>query len=412
MKVGELFINIGLAGATKVGQSLGQVRNWMSEVGSTSLETKAAIAGVVFGLEHFMSRSAQLGMSLQQFSNFTGLSIDSLQRWQIAGKQAGVSAEEMESSIKGIQKAIAEIQLGHGPPGGFPMIARYAGGIDINKLNDTYYVLEKIQKFAQNKEVPRPFANYFMQQAHLSDNMIQFLRTSKIGSPGKVDSSLINTDAQVKQLAKVSVAWDMLGLKMQRAWDKLTAKHGIQVVSDLSKITDQIVKMVSALSTLAEKLKIFKLLGMVFEGWSDIFQLMNETIDNVINTVDQLSGNSKEPQVKEKPVLSDEMVMPDLFSLIKPLASMVLQNNVAPNEKPKSASNPPMQMGATFSKPSETAVPNVSNAHSTTNSTQINQTITHYGNAEDTKAVKDLHGMAGREASRILRTSPAPMRAN
>lgn len=391
MTVADLFINIGIKGGNKVGDTLTGVHKGLGEVKSMSLEAKAGILAVVYGLEKFMSESAHMGMSLKQFSEFTGLSTDALQRWQYAARQSGVEAGEVTGSIKGIQSAIAQMQLGKGPPGGIGMIAHFTGGFDKNKMNDTFYMMEKLKQFSRNTAVPKPFANEFLKSFGLTDNMIQFLRTTKTDL-NTIKPSAIFSGGEINELSKVSVAWDNLGGKMQMAFGHLTSAHGLKIVSEISTLTDQVLKMVSAFATLAEKLKVFQVIGLVFDGWEKIFSGINSIVSSVAEETPAPNGKSQ-PGLKGGSKKKQEPLRKQIDNVIGKGVEFLF---------PQLASNwvPPTPGIKTDERSVLPKVGSDLGRGSQTNTTTVNNTITHYGDAKDTKAVEDTHKKAAQNAYR------------
>jgi len=156
MTIAELFVNLGVKGADSAGKALGGVKGGLGEVKSMSLEAKAALVGVIYGLERMMSNSAQLGTSLTNFNALTGISAQQLQQWQYAARQAGVAGEEMTGSMKAVQSTMANMLMGKGAPEGMAMLANKVG-FDPARARDTAYVLGQLQKFAQS--VPQDVGN-------------------------------------------------------------------------------------------------------------------------------------------------------------------------------------------------------------------------------------------------------------
>ena len=139
MKIGELFIDLGVKGKDVTGKAIRSIHDGLQGVADTSLSTKAAIVGVVFGIERMMSFSSKMGAGLKEFSLLTGLSTRELQKWQYAGRKVNVSNEEVESSFKSIQQAMGDMLIGKGAPEGMALLAD-AVGFDENKAKDTLFL--------------------------------------------------------------------------------------------------------------------------------------------------------------------------------------------------------------------------------------------------------------------------------
>lgn len=280
MTIAELFVNLGVKGADSAGKALGGVKSGLGEVKSMSLEAKAGIIAVVYGLERLMSQSAQMGTSLLNFNTLTGISTKDLQQWQYAARQAGVSGEEMTGSLKAVQSAMTNMLLGKGAPEGMAMLANKVG-FDPARARDTLYVMSQLQKFAQ--AVPKDVGNAMLKSFGLSEGTIAAMRRNMF-TQDTFKKAPTYSEGEVNQLNKVDVAWANLGQKIQMAMGHLTSKHGLQLVTDISKITSEIFKMLDAFARLAEKLKFFQGIAKIFEGWGLIF-------GGVASAVDKVSSN-------------------------------------------------------------------------------------------------------------------------
>jgi len=116
MEIAELFVRLGVKGASETKTALTSTKNTLGEVSTSALAAKAAIVATIYAVERLMSTSANAGNGLQQFSDLTGLSAEQLQRYQFAARQAGATNENLTSSIKGVQSAITNMLLGKGQP--------------------------------------------------------------------------------------------------------------------------------------------------------------------------------------------------------------------------------------------------------------------------------------------------------
>lgn len=291
MTVAELFVNIGIKGNDKAVQAMGGVNTGLKNVGSSSLAAKAAILGVIYGLERMMSASAAQGNNLMQFANFTGLSADKLQRWQYAARQSMVSADDMQGSIVGLQGSMSKMIMTGQAPDGRAAVANITGADFEHRARDTMYIMDKLREYAQKTADSPDISNQMLASFGLSPAVIQMLRTSKVDLD-KINPSNFYSKADAGQLQKVGVAWENLGAKAQKLFGNFTAKHGLGIVSEISKITEQVFRMIEAFELMAEKVKIFQFIGSIFEGWGLIFKLINDTLGSVNDKV----GNDKKPK--------------------------------------------------------------------------------------------------------------------
>ena len=267
--IGELFVNLGIKGSEKTVSALGEVKKGLSGLTSLSLEAKAGIVGALYALERLTSASGAMGTGLTNFTALTGISAKSLQEWQYAARQAGVSAEEMEGSMKGVQNSMTNMLLTGQMPAGYGAVASKVG-LDQSRIRDTQYVLGQLQKYAQ--QVPPELASNILKSFGLGEGVIAGMVRNKF-TPDIMRKAPTYSDNEVKALDKANIAWSNLGLKIEMAVGHLNAMHGGQLVKDISQLTDKVIAFSNALITLAEKLHVFQLIGKSFEGWTDIFKV-------------------------------------------------------------------------------------------------------------------------------------------
>lgn len=260
MTIGELFVKLGVKGDDKTKKALKDTKSGLEEVASSGLAAKAAIVGLFYGLERLMANSSERGMALQQFANYTGLSTDKLQQWEVAARASGVQADEMESNIKGVQSAMTNLRLGHAPEFMNMLAARV--GFDPSQSKKTFYVLDKLREYAKATANTPDIANKVLGSFGLSEGMIQFLRTSNVDID-KIKKSAILSGGEIGNLAKVSKGWDEIGKSLSLAFAKFNAKEGLSVVNSISKLATATLKLAEALTLLEEKLGVIAKLGDV-----------------------------------------------------------------------------------------------------------------------------------------------------
>jgi hypothetical protein len=379
--IGEFFVSLGIKGSEKTVSAITATRKGMGELASTSLETKAAILGAVYGLERLMSSSAHMGTALTNSKTLLDVSTRELQQYQYAARQAGSSNEEMVGSFMALQNAMTQIDINKGLPEGLKYIANTIGGLDISKIHNLPHMMQQFQKFAQSA-VPAGIKRWALGSVGLSTGTIAGMERGKF-DPSILAKAPAYSDGQIEKLDRVNVAWSNLGNKIQMAMGKLTARHGGQFVTDITKVTDQVLKLVEALTRLSEKLKVFQLIGKSFEGWDMALSSINESI----STMEDLQTGGEKGQKRQDQLMSNLAVTPQVTaSILRDLLPYLI--------------------------PGFASLPRMSGA--TSNKTEINQTITHIGDAKDTQAVKNLHKTAIRasEKSQAYRSNPALLKGN
>lgn len=283
LNIAELGVKLGITGADKAVESLTSVQKTLGNLTTSSIAAKAGILGVLYEVQQLVSASNLAGMGLQQFASRTGLSVTWLQQLQYQARQAGISSEEMTGSIEGVQKAMASLATGSAPSG-MQAFTNVVTDFDRRRSRDIPYVLAKLREYAQKTKATPDITNQILSSFGLSGNVIGAMRTNAFDL--KVPKSAIYGEKETANLAKISVAWSNLGNKIQMAIGHLNSAHGGQFIKDLSKMTDSLLKLVNALASLSEKMKLFDKLSGVMDAGADIaggkFAKGGNTLDKLI----------------------------------------------------------------------------------------------------------------------------------
>src|SRR5665213_1518970 len=237
MNIADLYVNLGIKGSEKTVGALTNVKKGMGELTSTSIEAKAAILGAMYGLERLMSISGQTGTHLTNLSEVLNMNKKSIQQWDYAAMQAGVSADEMEGSMKGVQTSMTNMLLGKGSPEGLQMVSKAVGGLDINKVRDTGYMMMKLQEAAQ--KLPKDVGNTMLKSFGLGEGTIAAMRRNAF-TPGVMNKAPTYSDKEIGNLDKSNIAWANLGHHIEMAFGHLNAKKGQSLVADITKVADAV----------------------------------------------------------------------------------------------------------------------------------------------------------------------------
>lgn len=268
MQIGEMFVNLGIKGSDKTVAALSATGKGMSEIKSMSLETKAAIVGVFYGLEQLMSHSAALGTSLTQSTALLGVSAKTLQQWQYAGVQAGDTMDGVTASLKGISSAMAEIYVGGGPAKYLGLVGERLlgkGGFDVNKaMKDPLYVMERLQTLAKDSSIPTGVLTKVMQSFGVGEGTNVALRKDAF-EKGNFDKAPVLSDAAIGRLQKVQAMWSNLSQHVEMIFANFTQKHGAQLVTELSSIATALGNLADNLDNLAQKAGLFKDIAELFK---------------------------------------------------------------------------------------------------------------------------------------------------
>lgn len=263
MSVGELFVNLGIKGSEKTVGAVSSVTKGLSEARSMSIEAKAGILGAVYAVERMMAASDKTGMALRQFSELTGLSAETLQRWQYAARQGGESFDDFTGSVKAVQGAVTNMLLNKSAPEYIGLISRYVKDFDPTKLRDTFYVMSKLTEAA--KAMPKDVGQPILKAWGVSDSFISAARMG-VFNEKNFKSAPVYSEAQQAALAKADAAWANLGQKVEMSFGKFNAKHAKEFTHDIGLLADAAIKLGEALAKISEKYKVIEGVGHGIEG--------------------------------------------------------------------------------------------------------------------------------------------------
>ncbi len=231
MTVAELFVNIGITGQSTVSKALKGADAGMKELGSSSLATKAAIVGVIFGLERLTSYSSKVGAELFAFGEASGLNTIELQKWQYALGRFGVTADETASTILNLQNIMTDMALGKGNPQALGLLASKVG-FDETQRDNPYYLLKKLQEFAktQNSALTRSVLGDFGLTAA---KLVTALKASGL-EIDKINAKDIITNPQKLKLNEINKQWYDLWFNLKSLGNHLTMDFGGTAVKELA----------------------------------------------------------------------------------------------------------------------------------------------------------------------------------
>lgn len=168
MKIAEFFVQLGVSVNDK------KLKDFIGDLGQMQVGTLAnisSIAALATELFRLGVEATNISVGFQKFTNQTGLSWHELQKWQIVGEQANVSAETIAGSLAALQKNMAEIRLGRGNIAPFQLL-----GIGVN--GNAFDVLDKLRN--RIKGLDSATATNLIEQMGISGEMINVLKLSDV----------------------------------------------------------------------------------------------------------------------------------------------------------------------------------------------------------------------------------------
>lgn len=218
LKIGELFVTLGIDADSKAAKEfIGDMNTAMFK----AVGLVAALTGVSIGFRELYLTAIQSAIGIQQFSNQTQLSADQLQQWQFIGQQVNVSADEVSSSIQGIQQSIAQIRLGGGNIVPFSLFK-------INVDDSPFEILDKLR--GRIKMFDRPVAISLLEQMGLSANMINILDLTNNELEKLNKNKFIVSEADRINILEVKRAMEAMQIAVAYFGSMLTSKISPAVV--------------------------------------------------------------------------------------------------------------------------------------------------------------------------------------
>jgi hypothetical protein len=257
--IAELFVNIGVTGESGTEKALKNTKNSLGEVYSSSLATKAAIFGVIYGLERMMSASAQLGTTLETMSDISGSSTKDIQEIGWAAQQAGLNAKEAEMAFVGLAQKLQQIDFG-GTAGvqglGLLQQALNTNGIDFSvekARTNQKYLVESIEQGYK-------LMNLTQRNTMLGD--FGLTGQTKAIAEGAFNaknysSAPVQSDAQLKRLSHLNTEMMNFESHVQKIIADLSSEHGSQLIHFLDSVATSLGKIVESLDKMAEKMGVF-----------------------------------------------------------------------------------------------------------------------------------------------------------
>lgn len=244
MKIGEFFVGLGVDLDNKDNAKLNDFIRAMGNLDLKSISAIAGLSSVFLILKKVTDQTIRAGMSLSNFNIETGHSTQKLQQWSFIAEQVGASAGDIESAVKSLSYATAQIKLGQGNIAPFQMLG-------ISPDQDPFKILLKIRE--RIKGLDPSMTRLILSQLGLSESMLLVLNASD----DQIDTIKKQYYLNEKQIIQVR--------EMRRVWVEL--RQGLfffmntvgTFLSPTFKNIGLFLKdVVGGISLVVEKLKPFK----------------------------------------------------------------------------------------------------------------------------------------------------------
>ena len=393
MKIGELYLGIGLTGSEKTVGQLMNVQKGFANVISNSFALKAGLIGAFYALEQLTSASRQNATNLENTGAFLGESTQQLQKYQYAAKLVGISNQTMAGTFKSLQAAATKTLLGEGAPKGLARVSLITGGLEANDLfkfqQNPELLLKKLQEYAA-KEKNVALRNEVLKSFGIGDEVIAGFARNAF-TPEKIKNAPTYIDKELTNLDMANRQWIRLTDTIERGVGRLSASHtGSQLISDVQKILPSMFKLADSILKVTDRVVEFADKFKLFKGLSTILGDVTKTLDVVNELADKAEGKKDKNGVIER-IESGKEDIPFISKILRGIREPA--NNILPDRGKstnihdfvKSIENK-YPVGAESTTPS---VSNVKNSSSTQHNNNVTQNINFNGDILDPRKVED-----------------------
>lgn len=290
MKVAELFVNIGVKGADTAGKALSGVNEGMKGIISSSLAAKAAVLAVLYGLQRLTEAAGDRGAGLTQFAALTDIDTSKVQVLENILRQVGAHKEDVEATLKSIQQVTTAIQMHKGAPPEFLRMMS-AVQLDPTRIKDTLYVFQKMAEYS--KTVPPNIAKSMLGAIGAGNDSILAAMIRNKKDLSQLSGGNILGGQTIEQLTGVNRAWSNIGDTVEKAVQRMTAKHGFPIIKDIEELIPKVFRLADAFGKVIEKLH-------AIEGLSHIFSWIGDALNGLAQLTDELSGKKVSGADNEK----------------------------------------------------------------------------------------------------------------
>lgn len=247
MKLGEFFVDLLVNSDQK---ELDDFTQGVSELDKTLSQLK--VAAVTLAIKAFTDATVDAAVSVQNFTNQTGLLGERLQKWQVAAELSDITlgAEQVAQSIAGLEQNLAQIRLGGGNVSPFQLL-----GIDVADKN-AFQVLEQVRSSIQGLDSAT--ATNLITQLGLTPQFINVLRLSRKEFEGLFgDRALLGKDKRDDVVA-MGTSFADLRLRIVALKDQIVAAFApalTAISNGLGKFVERVTRTIDKISDLSEYIK-------------------------------------------------------------------------------------------------------------------------------------------------------------
>ena len=229
MTAGELIVELGFKSDNV------KLKDFIHSLGELNLSSIAAALGVggLFNvMQKVMTSSIETAKGISHFGHETGISTDKMQKFVKFAEQMGVSSSDAESSLRGLQQKIFDVQMGKDQGRGFLLtnISPYQDTLDVvqqlyDRFNDKEFMNQfglSIGKGGQSmKELQADFKRMIASDFNLTTSMLNLFDVNR-DVWDSMDKIGVLSAGQIKDLMELNKQWVMIKQNVTLAADNLS----------------------------------------------------------------------------------------------------------------------------------------------------------------------------------------------
>jgi hypothetical protein len=208
VNIGELFIELGFKADT---MKLQDFTRALMSLNMSSVMSVLGLGAMYEATAKIMNIADQASMNLWGFNQVTGISVKQATQFSDVVEQLGGSAQDAQSSLKGLQTAMFNVLIGRGNMEPFVLT-----GISPSEKN-IFKVLEQLGKFLRESPAEDSVKRMIVAEMGLSESMIPVLKNTKDINAAMEKQGYIS-QSQIEGMTKFHKANASLGQSLKLIW--------------------------------------------------------------------------------------------------------------------------------------------------------------------------------------------------
>lgn len=236
--IGELFVSLGF---DVDDNKLKSFNSLLKEGLGDMLKLSAAATGAVVALNIFLDTASQRAVALRNFTNQTGYSAESLQKWQSVVHQTNpaIGIEQAAQSYKAASDYLLAARQGRGA-GELAMLGvNYSANMTPDEMNEAI----RARLPQATATYGKPWVSDLLKKIYGTEGVMPALQLSKdqfdtLGQEGVVSQENLDKLAEfAKRMAEIDVQWNKFKMDLAAQWAPVV----IAAIDDIEKALERII---------------------------------------------------------------------------------------------------------------------------------------------------------------------------